>query len=160
MKHASEEIEKCISMLEALKRYRDELANLPEEQRIALLKVAGEISRPDRAERKKRNKAANKTQSLATLEKDRRARNTTGIRSARIDATFTAPHRSNFVHPSRTEGEELNSPRNCYVCKEEFTKPALFLRHHVQKMRRPELQETFSDSASSWAGCLNYRLHE
>ena len=57
-----------------------QLANLPEEQRIALLKVAGEISRPDRAETKKRNKAAKKTQSLATLEKDRRARNTTGIR--------------------------------------------------------------------------------
>ena len=91
IKNASEEIEKCISTLETLAKDSGQLANLPEEQRIALLKVAGEISRPDRAEAKKRNKAAKKTQSLATFEKNRRARNTTGIRNARIDATFTAP---------------------------------------------------------------------
>ena len=93
MKQASEEIDKCISMLKILAKDTDRLANLPEEQRIALLKVTGQISRPDRAEIKKRNKAANKTQSLATLEKDRRARNTTGIRMARLEATFTAPTR-------------------------------------------------------------------
>lgn len=127
MKHSSEEIEKCIAMLESLAKDTGELANLPGKLRIALLKAAGKISRPDRAERKKRNKAANKIQSLATLEKDRRARNATGIRSARIDATFTAPKQiellsSGFGH----EGEELNSPRNCYVCKEEFTKLHFF----------------------------------
>ena len=91
MKHTSEEIEKCVAMLEGLARDAGELAHLPEKQRIALLKAAGEISRPDRAERKKRNKAANKIQTLAALEKDRSARNATGIRAARIDATFTAP---------------------------------------------------------------------
>ena len=61
MKQASEEIEHCISMLKILARDTDRLANLPEEQRIALLKVTGQISRPDRAEIKKRNKAANKS---------------------------------------------------------------------------------------------------
>ena len=127
MKHSSEEIEKCIVMLETLAKDTGELANLPEEQRIALLKAAGEISRPDRAERKKRNKAANKIKSLATLEKDRRARNATGIRSARIDATFTAPKQINLLSSGvGHEGEELNSPRNCYVCKEEFTKLHFF----------------------------------
>ena len=127
MKHPSEEIEKCIAMLERLAKDTGELANLPEEQRIALLKAAGEISRPDRAERKKRNKAANKIQSLATLEKDRSARNATGIRSARIDATFTAPKQIELLSSGAGhEGEELNSPRNCYVCKEEFTKLHFF----------------------------------
>ena len=61
LKNASEEIEKCISTLETLVKDSGQLANLPEKQRIALLKVAGEISRPDRAEAKKRNKAAKKT---------------------------------------------------------------------------------------------------
>jgi NAD(P)-dependent dehydrogenase (short-subunit alcohol dehydrogenase family) len=122
MKHSSEEIEKCISMLKNLAKDTEQLANLPEGQRIELLKVTGEISRPDRAERKKRNKAADKTRSLATLEKDRRARNSTGIRHARVDATFTAPGRIGY-NPSEFErkDEELNSARNCYVCKEEFT---------------------------------------
>jgi NAD(P)-dependent dehydrogenase (short-subunit alcohol dehydrogenase family) len=127
MKHPTEEIEKCIALLETLAKDTGRLANLPEEQRIALLKAAGEISRPDRAERKKRNKAADKIQSLATLEKDRHARNTTGIRSARIDATFTAPKQIEVLSSGvGHDGEELNSPRNCYVCKEEFTKLHFF----------------------------------
>jgi NAD(P)-dependent dehydrogenase (short-subunit alcohol dehydrogenase family) len=127
MKHSFEEIEKCIAMLESIAKETGELANLPERQRIALLKAAGEISRPDRAERKKRNKEANKLQSLAALEKDRSARNTTGIRSARIDLTFTAPEQIELLSSgSGREGEELTSPRNCYVCKEEFTKLHFF----------------------------------
>ena len=73
MKHSSEEIENCITLLANLVQDTEQLANLPEEQRIALLKATGEISRPDRTERKKRNKTARKTQSLATLEKNRRA---------------------------------------------------------------------------------------
>ena len=141
MKNASEEIEKCIAMLETLAKDSGQLANLPEEQRIALLKAAGEISRPDRAEAKKRNKAANKTQSLATFEKNRRARNTTGIRTARIDATFTAPKQIELSSSeSGQRGEELHSPRNCYVCKEEFT------RLHF-----------FYDTMCKKCGDLNYR---
>jgi NAD(P)-dependent dehydrogenase (short-subunit alcohol dehydrogenase family) len=127
MKQASEEIDQCISMLKILAQESDRLANLPEEQRIALLKVTGQISRPNRAEIKKRNKAANKTHSLATLEKDRRARNTTGIRLARLDETFTAPKEIAF-NPSEPDhkGAETHSPRNCYVCKEAFTELHFF----------------------------------
>ena len=141
LKNTFEEIEKCILMLETLVKDSGQLANLPEEQRIALLKVAGEISRPDRAEAKKRNKAAKKTQSLVTFEKNRRARNTTGIRNARIDATFAVPA---LIEVSSSEsgqgGEELHSPRNCYVCKEEFT------RLHF-----------FYDTMCKKCGDLNYR---
>jgi NAD(P)-dependent dehydrogenase (short-subunit alcohol dehydrogenase family) len=141
MKLSSEEIDQCISMLKILVEDTDRLANLPEEQRIALLKVTGKISRPDRAEIKKRNKAANKTHSLTILEKDRRARNTTGIRIARLDTTFTAPQEIEF-NPSESEhkGEEIVSPRNCYVCKEEFT--------HLH---------FFYDSLCKKCGDLNYR---
>ena len=141
MKHSFEEIEKCIATLENLAKDTGELANLPKEQRIALLKASGEISRPDRAERKKRNKAANKIQSLEALEKDRRARNATGIRSARIDATFTAPKQIDLLSAgSGNKDEELNSPRNCYVCKEEFT--------HLH---------FFYDTMCKKCGDLNYR---
>ncbi len=141
MKHSSEEIDNCISMLKILAKDSDRLANLPEEQRIALLKVTGEISRPDRAEMKKRNKAAKKTHNLAILEKDRRARNTTGIRMARLDATFTAPKEIEF-NPSGSEpkSEKIVAPRNCYVCKEEFT--------HLH---------FFYDTLCKKCGDLNYR---
>ncbi|HLA04997.1 MAG TPA: SDR family oxidoreductase, partial [Syntrophales bacterium] len=118
---SSEEIDECIATLKDLANDAALLANLPDEQRIALLKISGEISRPDRRERKKRNKTVDKTVRLTTLEKDRRARNATGIRSARMEAMFTAPAQIE-CNPAGSEhkGERLNSPRNCYICKEEF----------------------------------------
>jgi NAD(P)-dependent dehydrogenase (short-subunit alcohol dehydrogenase family) len=121
-KHSPEEIDQCISLLTALVKDAEELATLPEEQRMALLKVTGAISRPDRAEAKKRNKAAKKPQRLAKRERDRSARNTTGIRSARMDAVYTAPAQIATVSPGAGQNtEDLQTPRNCYVCKEEFT---------------------------------------
>ena len=140
-KISSEEIENCISLLANLVNDTEQLANLPEEQRIALLKVTGEISRPDRAERKKRNKTASKTQSLATLEKNRCARNTTGIRNARVNAIFIAPAQIECSSSeAEQKSEELNSLRNCYVCKEEYT------RLHF-----------FYDTMCKKCGDLNYR---
>jgi NAD(P)-dependent dehydrogenase (short-subunit alcohol dehydrogenase family) len=127
MKHTSEEITKCISMLDDLARDPGQFATLPEEQRIALAKAAGEISRPNRAEAKRRNKAAKKARSLKLLENDRRVRNSTGIRTARAAGAFTAPARIEG-EPSGPEqgGEELHSSRNCYVCKEKFTELHFF----------------------------------
>ena len=91
IKSSSAEIDECISVLENLAKDTQQLVNLPEEQRIALLKVAGELSRPDRAEIKKRNKTLKNSRRLATREKNRRARQTTGIRHARTHAIFSAP---------------------------------------------------------------------
>ena len=122
MKPSPEEIKESISLLEYLVQDSEHLANLPEEQRLALLKAAGAISRPNRAEAKKRNKDAKKVRSLAMLEKDRRARNATGIRTARTDEVFTAPAQITAGPAgSDRKREELHSPRNCYVCKQEFT---------------------------------------
>jgi NAD(P)-dependent dehydrogenase (short-subunit alcohol dehydrogenase family) len=122
MTKSSEEIEKCIATLKELTNDAALLANLPDEQRIALLKASGEISRPDRRERKKRNKNVDKTARLLSLEKDRRARNSTGIRSARMAETFTAPLQIGFeTSGAGQKSERLLSPRNCYICKEEFT---------------------------------------
>ena len=141
MKHTSEEIDKCISMLDDLAREPGHFATLPEEQRIALVKAAGEISRPNRAEAKRRNKAAKKARGLELLENDRRVRNTTGIRSARMDATFKAPPRIDDDPSGREQrGGRIHAPRNCYVCKEEYT-----------------TLHFFYDSLCKKCGDLNYR---
>ena len=125
--HSSEEIDQCISVLENLAKDTQRLVNLPEEQRIALLKVAGELSRPDKAEIKKRNKTVKISRRLAKREKNRRARETTGIRHARTQAIFSAPKQI-ALHAGELEyeGEELSSPRNCFICKEEFSKLHFF----------------------------------
>lgn len=122
MKHDSEDILKCISLLGDLVHDARLLASLPEEQQRALLKTAGELSRPDRAARKKRNKTLNKTRRLAKLEQDRQARNATGIRTARAQGLFVAPAQiqGNSTGPAEGRGA-LHDPRNCYVCKKQFT---------------------------------------
>ncbi len=121
------EIDHCISVLENLVKDTQRLVNLPEEQRIALMKVAGELSRPDRTEIEKRNKTIKTSRRLSTLEKNRSARETTGIRLTRTDAVFTAP--TQIALPSgelANKCEELSSPRNCYICKAEFSKLHFF----------------------------------
>jgi NAD(P)-dependent dehydrogenase (short-subunit alcohol dehydrogenase family) len=141
MKKSSEEIEKCIATLKDLANDTALLANLPDEQRIALLKISGEISRPDRRERKKRNKTVDKTARRMALEKDRSARNATGIRSARMEAAFAAPAQiEDDPTGSAQKGERLLSPRNCYICKEEFIE-----LHH------------FYDTLCKKCGDLNYK---
>jgi NAD(P)-dependent dehydrogenase (short-subunit alcohol dehydrogenase family) len=122
MKHNPEEVSKCISLLGDLVRDAALLASLPEEQQRALLKTAGELSRPDRAERKKRNKTLNKTRRLEKLEQDRQLRNATGIRIARAQSAFTAPAQIQGNASGQEQRREvLHAPRNCYVCKEQFT---------------------------------------
>jgi len=55
-KYSIEEIQRCIDLLDDLVMNSVELAHLSREQRIAILKAAGEISRPDRDEIRKRKK--------------------------------------------------------------------------------------------------------
>src|SRR3990172_12064491 len=72
MNKLSEKIDECIATLKDLANDAALLANLPDEQLISLLKISYELSRPDRRERKKRNKTVDKTARLTTLEKDLR----------------------------------------------------------------------------------------
>ncbi|MCK5197393.1 MAG: hypothetical protein KAR21_03530, partial [Spirochaetales bacterium] len=124
--YSPKDIDKCISILANLVDNSDDFAGLSKEQQIELMKTAGQLSRPDRYQLIKRNKAIRKKhrQQIVTLE--RKARAATGIRLAREDAVFTAP----LQLPDNTEsGKEhlvLQSPRNCYICKAEFTKLHFF----------------------------------
>ncbi len=85
------EIQNTIDLLNKLHEDPQLLAGLSEDQRIALLKAAGELSRPDRKEKKKRNKAKNKSLRQKVVKQERKSRAATGIRSAREAAVFTAP---------------------------------------------------------------------
>jgi NAD(P)-dependent dehydrogenase (short-subunit alcohol dehydrogenase family) len=120
---SKEELESCLAALKTLVNDSQSLTLLNEDQRIDLMKAAGMLSRPDRYELKKRRKIKSKVKNNEVRELDRKARGTTGIRSARTASIFSAPEQ--LVLPaakSEMEDTELNSPRNCYVCKAEFTK--------------------------------------
>ncbi len=118
-----EDLEHCIDTLKSLVENSQPLVLLNEEQRIQLLKAAGILSHPDKKELKKRRKELNKKLRTEIREKDRETRNTTGIRQARTNAVFSAPEMFALQEAKiNMEDKELSSPRNCYVCKTEFTK--------------------------------------
>lgn len=57
---SKQEIDLCISTLEKLIGDTNQLFDLPEEQRVSLMKAAGLLSRPERDEFQKRRKDAKK----------------------------------------------------------------------------------------------------
>ena len=117
----------CIDLIEDLVKDSIHLAYLSKEQRIALITAAGHLSRPNRNEIRKRKRDTKHLKRQRVNNEERRARAQTGIRSAREAAVFIAPlqisgndARSNAPRP------QLNSPRNCYVCKVEYTQLHFF----------------------------------
>ncbi|MGJ5640843.1 SDR family NAD(P)-dependent oxidoreductase [Formosa sp. S-31] len=133
-----EPIDICIEMLEQLVQDTNQLFELPEAKRIALMKAAGLITRPDRDEFIRRRKDAKKAAKRKMIERDKHARKETGIRTARENPVFIAPK---LIDLTKTDEKvvELESPRNCYVCKTVYTR-----LHH------------FYDSMCTECGDFNY----
>lgn len=118
---SKDQIDQCISILEIINGDASQLFVLPEEQRINLLTQAGRLSRPQKEEFKKRKKDAKKATRRKAAEKDKHARNNTGIRSAREASVFVAPKMTPLEGEKATADVECVNPRNCYVCKELFS---------------------------------------
>lgn len=114
------DIDKCIAVLKAMNADSTLLFDLPEELRVELVSSAGKLSRPNKDELKQRRKDVKKAAKRKEQERNKHARKETGIRSARETPIFVAPKLLSFTEP-QGEAQELTSPRNCYVCKEEFT---------------------------------------
>ena len=113
---STQEIDSCIAILEQLVTDTNQLFDLSEDKRTALLKASGMLSRPNRDEFQRRRKDAKKAAKRKMIAKDTHARKTTGIRSARDAELFVAPKLLTAASIT-DETLELESPRNCYVCK-------------------------------------------
>lgn len=114
------EIVKSLSLLQKFAEDPTLLGQLSQEQRKQLLKAAGQLSRPDKLEIQRRGRAIKKLKHRLMVASDKKARAATGIRSARDLDVFTAPLQ--ISGENLGEPLELQSPRNCYVCRKEFTK--------------------------------------
>lgn len=118
-KDQSKEIQNCIDTLNTLLENTDQLFDLPEAQRVDLMMAAGKLSRPNKEEADKRRKNAKKAAKRKQQERDKHARKETGIRSARASDVFIAPK---FLElPKIQDKITLESARNCYVCRKEYT---------------------------------------
>jgi 3-oxoacyl-ACP reductase-like protein len=134
------EIDNCIAVLEHLLENGDQLIHIAEEQRVKLMKAAGKITRPDRAEIKKRNKSVKLTKKQSEFALNRKARAASSIRSARLASVFEAPAQIALDESVTTKGKHfLFSDQNCYICKKKYNEI-----HH------------FYDAMCTECGDLNY----
>src|SRR6188768_3853990 len=86
-----EDVRRCIAVLQAIVRDRALLADVPVEDRQALMMAAGLASRPGPDDARRLIKEFRRRQRRLVQEEDRRARATTGIRAAREAPVFVAP---------------------------------------------------------------------
>lgn len=119
-KLSQEQIDQCILILKTLNEDTNQIFDIPKEDRVSLFMEAGRLSRPHRDEFARRKKEGKKAAKRKAAERDKRARKTTGIRSAREASVFIAPKMISYN--SSEETEKHVAPRNCYVCKTVFTK--------------------------------------
>lgn len=118
---------KARDILKYLETNTELLWELSEEERIDLYRSAGKVSRPDKEEMKRRHKEAQSFIQKKKVEENRSKRSLTGIRSARKEKIFSAPEQLLIQSEDYYKNApELDSPRNCYVCKAEFTKLHFF----------------------------------
>ncbi len=127
LKHSPEEIQKSISLLKDLVMDSQQLASLPREQRIELITVTGQLSRPNRDEINKRKRDCQRIKKHRVATSDRAARAATGIRSARKAVVFSAPEQITQAKDNVDQDQpELITPRACYICKTEFKRLHFF----------------------------------
>lgn len=120
---SDEEIKKTISILNTFVENSEHLAALSNDQRVALLIATGKLSRPDKVEARKRVHDIKYKKKQRIVNEEKKARQATGIRQAREAEVFRAPLQvSHDSCDDQQEEMELKRPRNCYVCKEEYTK--------------------------------------
>jgi len=120
-KYTEKEIDHCISLLTELVNNANAFTSLTKDKQIELMKISGQLSRPDRHQFKQRKKAEYRKLKQQVTTKDRKARAATGIRSAREASVFSAPLQIAETTETDKGNLVLQSYRNCYVCKSEFT---------------------------------------
>lgn len=124
-RYSKDDIDQCIEILTQLVNDGEKFISLPKDKQIELIKIAGQLSRPDSEQLKQRRKAKRQINKQKIVLAERRARAATGIRVARESEVFSAPDQI----PEKTGMQKdlvLNSPRNCYICKAEFTRLHFF----------------------------------
>jgi len=132
-----------LEWLEALAAAPQRLADLDAETLNRLRRAAGQISFPDRTDRRKLANARRGKVRRKLREQDDAALEATSNRAMKRALAFpvapkqlaiTAEQRALLEHQARERKQEkrrfLNEPKGCYVCKEPYTE----LHHHYDSM--------------------------
>ena len=115
-----DDLRACLRVLQAIEADRSLLTRLTQAQRRELLTLAGLVAKPERHDLVKMAKAFRRAEREAAKEQDRKAIEQAGLRVQRRSPIY-APLR---LEPPRPDDERprLNKERDCYVCKQPFSK--------------------------------------
>jgi NAD(P)-dependent dehydrogenase (short-subunit alcohol dehydrogenase family) len=119
-----DELRACLRALKAIDADRGLLTRLTQEERRELLMLAGRITKPGRSELRKMAKAFRRTEWQKAQAEDRAALEQAGLRVQRRSETYAPlwlPPPAEQDADAATAGRpELNTARNCYVCKQPY----------------------------------------
>lgn len=119
---SDDDLRAALRVLRAIEADRSHLTRLTQEQRRELLTLAGLVAKPERHDLVKMAKAFRRAEREAAKEHDRKAIEQAGLRVQRRSPVF-APL---WLEPPKPEDLDerprLNKERDCYVCKQPFSK--------------------------------------
>jgi NAD(P)-dependent dehydrogenase (short-subunit alcohol dehydrogenase family) len=122
MDFSEHDLNAALRVLRAIEADRSHLTRLTQEQRRELLTLAGLVAKPERHDLVKMAKAFRRAEREAAKEQDRKAIEQAGLRVQRRAPVF-APL---WLEPPKPEDLDerprLNKERDCYVCKQPFSK--------------------------------------
>jgi NAD(P)-dependent dehydrogenase (short-subunit alcohol dehydrogenase family) len=122
MQISDDDLSACIRVLQAIEADRSHLTRLTQERRRELLTLAGLVAKPERHDLVKMAKAFRRAEREAAKEHDRKAIEQAGLRVQRRSPVY-APLRLTPPKPEDLdERPRLNKERDCYVCKQPFSK--------------------------------------
>ena len=129
----TEQLRAAAEVLEKIVEDRALLADIPEVDRNRLLQAAGRVSRPDVLDRRRLLKVSKRKRKAERVRREESVLENTGIRRLRREPVFTSP---NILPPSSDEipdagpqHREVDEPRNCYICKQDYTTIHHFYDH-------------------------------
>ncbi|HEU4877882.1 MAG TPA: SDR family oxidoreductase [Gemmatimonadaceae bacterium] len=129
----AERLKRAAELLEEIVADRAILAEVDVEDRNRLLQAAGQVSRPDVIDRRRLLKVSKRKRKAERVKREESVLAETGIRRSRRDSVFTTPNyfppTADQLRESEPVFREAGDPRNCYVCKRDYTSIHHFYDH-------------------------------
>jgi NAD(P)-dependent dehydrogenase (short-subunit alcohol dehydrogenase family) len=117
-----DDLRACIRVLRAIEADRSHLTRLSQDQRRELLTLAGLVAKPERHDLVRMAKAFRRAEREAAKEQDRKAIEQAGLRIQRRSEVFTPLWLEPPKPADADERPRLHKERDCYVCKQPFSK--------------------------------------
>src|SRR5215208_5614520 len=129
----SERVARATELLEEIVGDRALLAEVDVENRNRLLQAAGRVSRPDVIDRRRLLKVSKRKRKAERVKREETVLSETGIRRLRREPVFTSPNifppTPDELRATEPQYREVNEPRNCYICKQDYTAIHHFYDH-------------------------------